>query len=433
MTRKLQPARSVKGCIWLPGDKSISHRYAILAAVAEGRSVIRNYSTGADCAATLECLRSLSVPIDRDGNEVIVEGGGLSGLRAPAGILDAGNSGSTIRMLSGILAGQPFISEITGDESLSRRPMKRIITPLEQMGARIDAREGNFPPLRILGGGLNAIEYELPVASAQVKTAVLFAALSAPGWTSVREPLPVRDHSEIALSEFGADVEVEGNKIRLLGQPRLTAQELTVPGDISSSAFFIGAALLLPGSELKIEGLGLNPTRTSLLDVLRGMGANIKILDRRRKNGEPIGEILVCGPESARQAPLQGGVIEGDMTAAVIDEIPMLAVLGAASADGLIIRDAGELRLKETDRITTVADNLARMGVPAEVDPGGLRIPGRQSFRASRLDSFGDHRIAMAFAIASLMANGDSELRNADAASVSFPEFYDLLDQVTQA
>ena len=249
----------------------------------------------------------------------------------------------------------------------------------------------------------------------------------------MREPLPVRDHSEIALGEFGADVEVEGNEIRLLGQPRLTARELTVPGDISSSAFFIGAALLLPGSELKIEGLGLNPTRTSLLDVLCGMGADIKILDRSRKYGEPIGEILVCGPESAQQAPLQGGVIEGDMTAAVIDELPMLAVLGAASADGLIIRDAGELRLKETDRITTVADNLARMGVLAEVDPDGLRIPGRQSFRSSRLDSFGDHRIAMAFAVASLKANGESELRNADAASVSFPEFYDLLDQITHA
>ena len=433
MTRKLQPVRSVKGRIRLPGDKSISHRYAILAAVAEGRSVIQNYSTGADCASTLECLRRLSVPIDRVGNEVIVEGVGFSRLKAPAEILDAGNSGSTIRMLSGLLAGQPFVSEITGDESLTRRPMKRIITPLEQMGARIDAREGNFPPLRIHGGGLNPIHYELPVASAQVKTAVLFAALSTPGWTSIHEPLPVRDHSEIALAEFGADVEVEGNEIRILGQPKLTARELMVPGDISSAAFFVGAALLLPGSELTIEGLGLNPTRTSLLDVLLGMGADIEILDRRRQYGEPVGKILVRGPGSAHEAPLQGGVIEGAMTAAVIDEIPMLAVLGAASADGLLIRDAAELRLKETDRITTVADNLARMGVPAEVEPDGLRIPGGQSFRASQLDSFGDHRIAMAFAVASLRARGKSELRNADAASVSFPEFYDLLNQITQS
>ena len=433
MTRKLHPVRSVKGRICLPGDKSISHRYAILAAVAEGRSVIRNYSTGADCASTLGCLRRLSVPIDCDGNEVIVEGVGFSRLKAPAELLDAGNSGSTIRMLSGILAGQPFVSEITGDESLTRRPMKRIITPLEQMGARIDARDGNFPPLRIHGGGLNPIHYELPVASAQVKTAVLFAALYASGWTSIREPLPVRDHSEIALSEFGADVEIGGNEIRILGQPKLTARELTVPGDISSAAFFIGAALLLPGSELTIEGLGLNPTRTALLDVLLGMGADIKILDRRHQYGEPVGKILVRGPGSAHEAPLQGGVIEGAMTAAVIDEIPMLAVLGAASADGLLIRDAAELRLKETDRITTVADNLTRIGVPAEVEPDVLRIPGRQSFRASQLDSFGDHRIAMAFAVASLRARGESELRNADAASVSFPEFYDLLDHITQS
>ena len=433
MTRKLLPARSVQGHISLPGDKSISHRYAMLAAVADGRSVLDNYSTGADCASTLACLRSLGVPIDHNGSKVVIHGVGLNGLKAPNAPLDAGNSGSTIRMLSGILAGQPFVSELGGDESLTKRPMKRIMTPLEQMGARIEAREGNFPPLRIDGGNLKAIHYDLPVPSAQVKTAVLFAGMYAQGWTAVREPLPTRDHSEIALSGFGADVEVEGNEIRILGRPTLTGLNLTVPGDISSAAFFIAAALLLPGSELTIEGIGLNPTRASLLDVLRAMGADIEILDRRDEHGEPVGEILVRGPESAQGASLIGGVIQGAMTAAVIDEIPMLAILGATSADGLIIRDAAELRVKETDRIATVADNLGRMGVAVEVEPDGLRIPGGQIFRPAELESFGDHRIAMAFAVAALRASGESELRNADAACVSFPEFYDLLDEVTES
>jgi len=433
MTRKLLPARSVQGHLSLPGDKSISHRYAMLAAVADGRSVLDNYSTGADCASTLACLRSLGVPIDHNGSKVVIHGVGLNGLKAPNAPLDAGNSGSTIRMLSGILAGQPFVSELRGDESLTKRPMKRIMTPLEQMGARIEAREGNFPPLRIDGGNLKAIHYDLPVPSAQVKTAVLFAGMYAQGWTAVREPLPTRDHSEIALSGFGADVEVEGNEIRILGRPTLTGLDLTVPGDISSAAFFIAAALLLPGSELTIEGIELNPTRASLLDILRAMGADIEILDRRDEHGEPVGEILVRGPESAQGASLIGGVIQGAMTAAVIDEIPMLAILGATSADGLIIRDAAELRVKETDRIATVADNLGRMGVAVQVEPDGLRIPGGQIFRPAELESFGDHRIAMAFAVAALRASGESELRNADAASVSFPEFYDLLDEVTES
>ncbi len=431
MTRKLSPTQSIQGRISLPGDKSISHRYGMLAGLAEGRSTIRNYSTGEDCTSTLACMHALGVRIKREGRTVEVAGVGRTGLRMANSPLDAGNSGSTIRMLSGILAGQSFLSEIGGDESLSKRPMKRIITPLEQMGASIEARERNFPPLKIQGGDLSAIQYDLPVASAQVKTTVLFAGLFASGWTTVREPLPTRDHTEIALGEFGAYVEVEGNEIRVEGRPTLTAQELTVPGDISSAAFFIAAALLLPGSELTIEGLGLNPTRASLLDLLRGMGADIEILDRREDHGEAVGDILIQGPDSADVPSLNGGIIEGAMSAAVIDEIPILAVLGAASADGLIIRDAAELRVKETDRIATVADNLNRMGVAVAVEPDGLRVPGRQQFRAAQLDSFGDHRIAMAFAVAALRANGESELRNAEAASVSFPEFYDSLDEVS--
>jgi 3-phosphoshikimate 1-carboxyvinyltransferase len=433
MTRRIQPVSTIQGRISLPGDKSISHRYGMLAGLAEGRSVIRNYSTGADCASTLACMHALGVGINREGDTVEITGVGLTGLRATNSPLDAGNSGSTIRMLSGILAGQPFLSEIGGDASLSKRPMKRIMMPLEQMGAHVEARDGNFPPLKIQGSDLRAIHYDLPVASAQVKTAVLFAGLFSSGWTAVREPLPTRDHSEIALGEFGAYVEVEGNEIRIEGRPKLSAQDLTVPGDISSAAFFIAAALLLPGSELTIEGLGLNPTRASLLDVLRGMAADIEILDRREDHGEAVGDIRIRGPVSSDVPSLNGGIIEGAMTAAVIDEIPMLAVLGAAGSDGLIIRDAAELRVKETDRIATIADNLNRMGVAVEVEPDGLRIPGRQQFRAAQFDSFGDHRIAMAFAVAALRADGESELRHAEAASVSFPEFYDLLDEVSRS
>jgi 3-phosphoshikimate 1-carboxyvinyltransferase len=426
MDRTIAPAGLLRGVVRLPGDKSISHRYAMLAAIAEGRSEVLNYSSGADCASTLACLRALGVSIARQRDRVRVEGVGLEGLRQASEALDAGNSGSTIRMLSGILAGQPFETRIFGDESLSRRPMRRIMTPLVAMGAKIEARDGEFPPLTIRGGSLKAIDYVLPVASAQVKSAVLFAGLFAAGITSVTEPLATRNHSEIALRELGAEVHVDGLRVGIVGRPRLTGRRLEVPSDISGAAFFLAAGLLRPGSDLIIEGVGLNPTRTALLDVLRSMGARIEITRSEMRNGEPVGDLSVQGPSAG--AALEGGVIEGETTAGVIDEIPVLAVLGAASRQGLEIRDAAELRVKETDRIATVAENLARMAVQVETSPDGMRIPGGQKFRAGELDSFGDHRIAMAFAIAALAADRPSTIHNAEAASVSFPEFYEVLE-----
>jgi 3-phosphoshikimate 1-carboxyvinyltransferase len=424
MQERISPASRISGEICLPGDKSISHRYAMLAAIAEGESTIHNYSTGADCHSTLGCLRSLGVVIHERGSVVAIQGHGLEGLKPPKVDLNAGNSGSTMRMLSGILAAQPFTSRMVGDESLSRRPMGRIIQPLTEMGASILSRDGGLPPLEIRGGKLRPIDYALPVPSAQVKSCVLLAGLYASGTTVVREPTPSRDHTEIALGELGAQIRTERRVITLEGRPRLTARELFVPSDISSAAFFLVGALLVPGSELLLRGVGLNPTRSTLLDVLASMGANIRIVDVEQKNRELVGQILV------KSSDIRGGVLEKETTAALIDEIPVLAILGAASREGLIVRDAAELRVKETDRIATVSENLKRMGIQCEVMPDGICIPGGQSFRAAELDSFGDHRIAMAFSIAALLADGECEIHGADAASVSFPKFFRILRQV---
>lgn len=425
MQQRISPATTLEGSICLPGDKSISHRYAMIASLAEGVTQIRNYATGADCRSTLGALRALGVPIEQHGSEVTVHGRGLDGLRAPEAELDAGNSGSTIRMLSGILAAQPFFTRIGGDESLSRRPMARIIRPLIEMGASISAREGSFPPLEIKGSALRPIDYTLPVPSAQVKTCVLFAGLFANGRTIVREPVRSRDHTEIALREFGAEITIDGRKIEIEGRPKLLARDVAVPSDLSSAAFFLVAALLVPGSSLTIRGVGLNPTRSALLDFLAQMGANLRIVNVESSNGELMGDVVI------RHGTVRGGVIEGSMTAALIDEIPVLAVLGDASENGLIVRDASELRIKETDRIATVAENFRRMGVRVEEQPDGMIVPGRQSFRAAHLDSFGDHRIAMAFAVAALRAEGESWIENAEAASVSFPEFFQILRGIT--
>jgi len=394
----------------------------MIASLAEGPSRITNYSTGADCHSTLGCVRSLGIEVEEQGTTVTIEGRGLDGWNAPASDLDAGNSGSTIRMMSGLLAGQPFTSRIFGDESLSRRPMDRVMKPLAQMGAHIEAREHRFTPLVIRGGELRAIDYTLPVASAQVKTCVLFAGMFADGQTIVREPVRSRDHTEIALREFGADIRSAQRVIALQSRPKLTGRDVTVPSDLSSAAFFLVAGLLVPGSSLVIQNVGLNPTRSSLLDFLLSIGAPITVLRIESVNGEPIGDIQV------RHAPVRGGVIEKELAAALIDEIPVLAVLGAASEHGLVVRDAQELRIKETDRIATVAENFKRMGITVETTPDGMRVPGRQKFRAADFDSFGDHRIAMAFAVAALAGDGPSTIENAEAASVSFPEFWDILN-----
>ncbi len=425
MQVKIQPASAISGAIRLPGDKSISHRYAILASVAEGTSTLRNYSTGADPHSTLNCVEGLGIGVERDGTEIKVHGKGLRGYLAPSRTLDVGNSGSTIRMLSGILAAQPFASRLEGDASIARRPMKRIITPLELMGAKISAVDGTYPPIEIHGNGdLQPIDYTLPVASAQVKSCVLFAGLYANGTTVTRESHKTRDHSEIALKEFGANIEARGTTVSITGGASLTGRELLVPGDLSGAAFFLVAAILAKESNLVIYDVGVNPSRTALIDFLVGGGAQIKVLDVRSSGGELIGDLQV------RASKFQGGVIEKGITAALIDEIPVLAVLGAMSEEGLVVRDAGELRVKETDRIATVAENMRRMGIEIETSHDGLRVPGKQQFRAAEVDSFGDHRIAMAFAVASLFADGESTVNEAEAASVSFAEFYDTLERI---
>ena len=415
MLQQIHPAKSVTGAIVLPGDKSISHRYAMLASIASGESKIHNYSTGADCQSTLGAMRDLGARIEETNAVVHVFGCGEGGLRAPARMLDAGNSGTTIRLLSGILAAQPFRSTIGGDDSLSLRPMSRIMKPLAGMGAHLEARDGQFPPLTIHGGSLRAIEYTLPMASAQVKTCVLFAGLFANGTTIVHEPMRTRDHTELALREFGVEVERDKLAISVAGGQRLEGRELTVPGDLSSAAFFLVAAQLVRESDLVIHGVGLNPTRSSLLDFLAGNGMDIKILDIQQTGGELIGDLRV------RKSRFRGGILEGAQTAALIDEIPVLAVLGAASEEGIVVRDAAELRVKETDRIATIAQNFERMGLAIEVRPDGFSIPGKQRFRAAELDSHGDHRIAMAFSVAALAADGPCVIAGADAASVSFP------------
>jgi 3-phosphoshikimate 1-carboxyvinyltransferase len=393
-----------------------------LGAIAEGTTSIANYSTGADCQSTLGAVAALGAKVERVDGVVKIHGGAL---KSPAAPLDAGNSGSTIRMLSGILAAQPFDCRIGGDESLSRRPMQRIITPLAEMGASIEARDGRFPPLTIHGRTLRGIDYSLPMASAQVKSCVLLAGVFAKGDTIVREPVRTRDHTEIALKEFGAEIETNRRVITLREGAHLTGRELTVPGDLSSAAFFLVAALMAQEANLVVHGVGLNPTRSALLDFLVSIGAQVKVLDVQQTSGELVGDLRV------RNSKIEGGVIEGAMTAALIDEIPALAVLGAASQNGLTVRDAGELRVKETDRIATLEKNFKRMGVEMETSPDGFRLPGRQKFHAAEIDPEGDHRIAMAFAVAALAADGPCAIDGAESADVSFPEFFSTLQQIT--
>ncbi len=422
MDQTISPARAIEGIITLPGDKSISHRYAMLGAIAQGTTAISNYSTGADCQSTLGAVAALGAPVERADGVVKIHGGAL---HPPAKDLDAGNSGSTIRMLSGILAAQPFDSRIGGDESLSRRPMQRIMTPLGQMGAAIEARDGKFPPLQIHGRALHGIDYTLPVASAQVKSSILLAGLFAKGDTIVREPLRTRDHTEIALKEFGAELEIDRRAITLREGAHLEGREVFVPGDLSSATFFLVAALLVPESNLVIHGVGLNPTRSALLDFLVAMGAQIKVIDVQQTSGELVGDLRI------RRSKISGGVIEGALAAALIDEIPALAVLGAASENGLTVRDAAELRVKETDRIATLEKNFRRMGVAIETAPDGFHLPGKQKFHAAEIDPEGDHRIAMAFAVAALASDGACVIHGAESAGVSFPEFFSTLHQIS--
>src|ERR1700683_3103482 len=425
----IAPARAVNGSVALPGDKSISHRYAMLAAIAEGASELANYAAAADCQSTLGCLRRLGAGVEKSQNAVRITGNGLRGLRHSWRDLDAGNSGTTIRLLSGILAGQSFRSTITGDDSLRKRPMRRVIEPLSAMGAEILSDPGDRAPLKIQGRALHGIEYTLPTPSAQVKSAMLFAGLLAEGATTVREPVQTRDHTELGLEEFGVRVERGDRSITVCGDGvKLLPRNLTVPGDLSSAVFFLAAALLLPGSSIFLHDVGLNPTRTAVLDVLAGMGAPITLGSVRELNGELIGDVSVAYTE------LEGAEISGAQIAQLIDELPMLAALGPYTERGIEIRDAKELRVKESDRIAALAENLRRTGASVEEFPDGLRVAGRASgkLRGAEIEPHGDHRIAMAFAVAALGAGGPTQILNADCAGVSFPGFFAVVGGVAE-
>lgn len=420
----IRPARNVRGTVHLPGDKSISHRYAMLAGIAEGPSRLENYSPGADCASTLQCMRSLGVMWESTENIVQIQGRGTN-LAAPSDPLDCGNSGSTMRMLSGIMAAQEFTSEMVGDESLSKRPMQRVIAPLTAMGANITSQNGR-PPLHIAGASLKAIAYNMPVASAQVKTCLLFAGLLADGETQIEERLRTRDHGELALRAFGAELERQGNAVSIRGGQPLRGIDAPIPGDLSSAAFFLCAAALFPGSQLTIPHLLMNPTRARLLDVLVQMGLSISITQLDQLHGELVGAVQIEG------AQLKGAIIAGADSAALIDEIPVLAAIAAYSERGIEVRDARELRVKESDRIAAVATNLRRMGAQVQELEDGLIVPGGQILHGAELDSFGDHRIAMAFAVAALRAQGETLMGNADAAAISYPAFFSSLEHLVE-
>jgi 3-phosphoshikimate 1-carboxyvinyltransferase len=428
-TAMVQPApRGVRGHVRPPGDKAISHRFALLAALADGRSEIRGFSTGGDCASTIGCLRALGVDIvevgrDASGLTLIVNGRGLGGLSAPAMVLNAGNSGSTMRMLAGILSAHPFPTTITGDDSLRRRPMRRVIVPLERMGARIGSEDGR-PPLSIQGSlAIQPIEFAPDVPSAQVKTAVLLAGLHADGMTTVHEPLATRDHTERALHAFGVRVEARGRSVSVLGRQRLTARNIEVPGDISSAAFWMVAAASLAGSEIEIGSVGINPTRTGIIDVLRRMGAEVTVESGGSNVGEPIGTIRV------RHGHLGTTVIEPEEVPGVIDELPVLGALATHGGE-LRVTGAQELRVKESDRISALADGLRRMGADIDELPDGFHVRGTRRLRGGDVDARNDHRLAMAFAVAALGASGPTMIHDAGAAAVSYPEFFAVLESL---
>ncbi len=424
MDVKVAPAKQIRGSVRTAGDKSVSHRYAMLAGVAEGTSEFENFSSSADCASTLGCMEAMGARVRRNGNHVEVEGVG-GALAAPRHELDCGNSGSTMRMLSGVVAAQPFTSVMIGDASLSRRPMRRVIEPLALMGAKIDSNEG-CAPLTIHGAKLNGIVYQPKVASAQVKSCVLLAGLFAEGETTVIEPVRTRDHTELALKAFGGETERDGERVSVRGGQKLKAIKAYVPGDLSSVTFFLCAAALFPGSSLVVDSVLLNPTRSVVLDVLAGMGVKISFLKVEEQYGELIGTMQAEG------GVFQGGVIYGAQSAALIDELPAIAAVAPYSVHGVEIRGATELRVKESDRIHAVVRNLRAMGAQVEEFPDGMKIPGGQTLHGAEIESYDDHRIAMAFAIAALRANGESTIKNAESVAVSFPEFFEALGKVVE-
>ena len=427
-TVMVHPAPRLGGRVQPPGDKSISHRYALLASVADGTSTIRGYSTGGDCASTLACLRALGVAIeqtgqDADGIQLTIHGRGIRGLRPSKAMLDAGNSGSTIRMLSGILAAHPFSTSITGDESLQRRPMRRVIVPLERMGARIASQDGR-PPLTIAGtADLVPLDFIPEVPSAQVKSAVLLAGLHGQGTTRVHELIPTRDHTERALDAFGVEVTRDQHTVAVAGGQRLTARSLDVPGDISSAAFWMAAGASLSGSEIVIAHVGLNPTRTGIIEILRRIGADVEVEEDQGSSGEPIGTITV------RHRDVGSVVIEPHEVPGVIDELPVLAALATHGGD-LLVTGAQELRVKESDRISALADGFRRMGASIDELPDGFHVRGRERLRGGEVHARNDHRLAMAFAVAALGATAPTTIHDAGAAAVSYPAFFSVLESL---
>ena len=431
-TVTVTPALSIAGALRVPGDKSISHRYALLAAIADGRSTIANYAPGADCASTLACVEALGAIVSRTPSNtpgepplVTVDGRGLRGLAAPGAPLDCGNSGSTMRMLGGVLAAHPFISTLVGDASLSRRPMRRIIGPLSQMGAGITAGPGDRPPVTIRGAALAGIHFKPDTPSAQVKSAVLLAGLQASGETSVLEPASTRDHTERALAAFGATVKVAGRLISLTGGQRLSAASLTVPGDISSAAFMAVAAAAIPRSDVEIIHVGLNPSRAALLDVLKRFGADVEDTVEDEWNGEPVGRLRI------RHGAMNDLVITPDEVPEVIDELPVLATLGTFGGS-VTVSGAGELRVKESDRIAELVAGLRAMGADADERPDGFQVRSGRRLTGGTVHARHDHRLAMAFAIAALGAAGPTTIEGADAVAVSYPAFFDDLDRLAK-
>ncbi|MCI5480843.1 MAG: 3-phosphoshikimate 1-carboxyvinyltransferase [Lachnospiraceae bacterium] len=418
------------GEVTIPGDKSISHRAIMLGALSSGTTEITNFLQGADCLSTIDCFRKLGISIEQKGTSVRITGRGLHGLSAPSSVLDVGNSGTTTRLISGILAGQPFETVLNGDASIQKRPMKRIMEPLSMMGVNIDSIKGNgCAPLRIRGTGdsgtlLKGISYTSKVASAQVKSCILFAGMYADGPTSVTEPYLSRNHSEIMMNYFGASVRTEGTTVTILPEPKLCGQRVHVPGDISSAAYFIAAGLIVPGSEILIRNVGINPTRDGILKVVRTMGADITLLNVSTDNGEPTADLLV------KTSTLKGTSIQGEIIPTLIDEIPILAVLACFAEGTTVIRDAEELKVKESNRIDVMVQNLKAMGADIEATKDGMIIRGGRPLHGAVIDSHLDHRIAMSFAVASLASDGETRIQGADCVNISYPDFYEDLNRL---
>ena len=422
---KFSKCNGLRGEVTIPGDKSVSHRSVMFGSIAKGTTEIHNFLQGADCLSTISCFSSMGVEIENNGSVVIVHGNGLRGLKKPGQVLDCGNSGTTTRLISGILSAQDFTVTLTGDASIQKRPMKRIMTPLSQMGARIRSiRDNGCAPLEITGSPLHGIHYQSPVASAQVKSAVLLAGLYADGETKVTEPYVSRNHSELMLSCFGADVHTEGTTAVIQPAKELFGQKILVPGDISSAAFFLAAGLMVPDSEILIRNVGINPTRDGILHVCRDMGADLTLLNVKDDTGEPTADILV------RSSQLHGTVIGGAIIPTLIDELPMIAALACFAEGETVIKDASELKVKESNRIDVMVRNLTAMGADVEETEDGMIIHGGKPLHGAVIDSKLDHRIAMTFAVTGCCADGETEILGAECVNISYPGFYGDLERL---